>query len=141
MPRLLSTVSGAQSSDWEQIGYKFVLYEDLSLRPKKVVKELWRFLNLKPSRRTLSLLARNAKTPSTLLYRLPYSTQRNSPCHTFSWRKQLNYTMLMRVQEACKDVIRRLGMRLFASEEEYRDLSISAMLKEGPSPACGEAGA
>ncbi|XP_047485974.1 carbohydrate sulfotransferase 1-like [Penaeus chinensis] len=115
--------------------YKFVLYEDLSLRPDKVVRELWRFLNLKPNRRTLALLARNTKTPSTQ----PYSTLRNSPCHTFSWRKKLNYTMLTKVQEKCKDVIWGLGMRLFASEEEYRNLSVSVMLKEGPSPACMEA--
>lgn len=93
--------------------FTFVQYEDLSLDIVNKSKNLLDFFGL-----PLSEAIRKTIMTGTKDYL-------NTSRHTFSWRKQLIYSNMVKIQEKCGRVLDLLGYRWFSSPEQYRNMSLS----------------
>ncbi|XP_071520434.1 uncharacterized protein [Panulirus ornatus] len=107
--------------------YKFIRYEDLSLNPLETIQDLWKFLELELTPRVVQIIQQRTNSYS----RNRYSTRRISHLQTFQWRKEMKYSLMQKVQRACPAVLELLGLRVFTSKKEYKNLSLPILLASG----------
>lgn len=112
-----------------------VRYEDVSINPENETKTLFKNLGLPYSNSVVMFLKTHTKAHRQDVLD-PYSTKRNSSTVPFEWRKKLEFRDIQSIQEACKDVLLRLGYKTISRAEELQgDLPI------GPIPeAVGTSG-
>ena len=53
----------------------------------------------------------------------PYSTARNSTATAFAWREKLGFENILKIQNACKEPMNKLGYVLYDKEEDVRGSS------------------
>lgn len=111
--------------------FRFLRYEDFSLDVIGQAKVLWKFLGMDLSQHQLQLIQnRSSLAPPANLTarRSKYNIQKESVSHTFEWRSLMDYSSMKAVQDVCVDALDALGLRVFADEEEYRDMGVSVLV-------------
>nr|XP_045582065.1 carbohydrate sulfotransferase 3-like [Procambarus clarkii] len=109
--------------------YLMVRYEDMGLKPEQKAQEIIKFLGLSYNK-YIHVFVREHTTPSRRTKKKgdAYSTFRDSKATTFAWRGALNYTVVEAIQEVCKEPLQKLQLRIFQTEEEYQNTTISVLL-------------
>lgn len=50
-----------------------------------------------------------------------YATEKDSKKKAFKWRRIMDFRQVREIQDNCSDVIQQMGLKMFASEQEYKD--------------------
>ncbi|XP_076042632.1 carbohydrate sulfotransferase 5-like isoform X2 [Oratosquilla oratoria] len=113
--------------------YRMLRYEDLSMEPESVTRDLFKFLNLSYH----SEVDKFVKTHTSVKKKSwmkgarrgnAYTTYRDSKTTATAWRGALNYSSVAEIQRVCAEPLKLLGYRIFQTEEEYQDESLSVIL-------------
>lgn len=112
---------------WTFDRYKFLRYEDLSLAPEKTLSDLWKFLDFDMTGRMTKIIKQKTNVDNS---GNTFSTYRKTKQHTFHWREELDFNTMHEVQKACLPVLKVLGLRVFRSEEEYKNMDLPVLLPE-----------
>lgn len=125
-----------------------VRYEDLGTRPEEMVHLILDFVGLSVTESVKKFISEHTKLDEqkSIQYGLgvktrnksnkrrkpigAYSTFRNSRSTTFAWRSHSNFSTVAKIQDACSHSLRLLNLKVFETEEEFRDESISILLPE-----------
>ncbi|XP_047497871.1 carbohydrate sulfotransferase 4-like isoform X1 [Penaeus chinensis] len=110
--------------------YLLVRYEDLGLQPEETARRIFKFLHLTYHKNVASFVRdhtsinrKTKKKPGT------YSTYRDSKSTTFAWRGALNYTTLEEIQNACREPLSYLKLRIFDTEEDFMNATIPVLVE------------
>ncbi|KAK7067132.1 hypothetical protein SK128_006568 [Halocaridina rubra] len=109
--------------------YRLVRYEWLVLDVENASRDLHSWLGL-----PFTIYAANFIATHSMGFRvdptitMPFSTFRNSSSNAFQWRKDLEYEIMMNIQNDCKEVLKDLGYRIYGSINDYRNLELTPML-------------
>ncbi|XP_047737864.1 carbohydrate sulfotransferase 5-like [Hyalella azteca] len=106
--------------------YKLVRYEDLAALPVSFTKEMLNFLQERPTIKVLTALNKLTNSFSVVLNTAKYSVTKYSKSKPNEWRKYLNFSEVMNIQNVCGDVIAQLKYRLFSDENEYVDYTMNS---------------
>lgn len=109
--------------------YMMVRYEELGLKPEEKAQEIYRFLGLSYNKH-VSHFVREHTNPNRLSMKSKdaYGTFRDSKATIFAWRGDIEYNTVREIQSACLEPLQRLKLRVFNTEEEYRNTSIPVLL-------------
>lgn len=105
--------------------FKFVQYERITQDPDESLKDIMSFLQLPISEEQLKILH-----PSNLESDIHGSILRDPKTHRERWRITSDYESVLPSQRACLRPLRRLRLRVFHSESEFRNLSLPLLLSE-----------
>ncbi|XP_068229175.1 carbohydrate sulfotransferase 1-like [Palaemon carinicauda] len=108
--------------------FQYLQYEDIATDPLTGLGDLMAFVGLPVSDKQLELL-----NPSDLDPYSPYGISKISELEVNKWRKLNNYSSVFKYQEACTIPICMMGLRIFRSGEEFRNLSLP-VLPDPPQP-------
>jgi len=110
---------------------KLVRYEDLSMDPEDISRDMLDFLDLPftegiaeyiethTSKEKLRLV-KNKRTKKIQQKKNPYGTARNSSATAFAWRDKLSFEKTRRIQKVCQDPMAKLGYKLMETEEDMK---------------------
>ena len=120
-----------------------VRYEDLSLEPELVSRNIFKFLNFPWTAALAEFIAshtskeklkklRNKKTKKLERKYDPYGTERNSTATAFAWREKLPFNKISHIQSICRDPMDMLGFKIIKRKEELNmwDLPIEKTATE-----------
>ena len=103
----------------------FCRYEDLSLDPFRVVKNVYDFVGLELTSEINDWLERNTHlSESTTRRQNPFSTKRNSTSAMQAWRKHLSFVQVQNIQNMCKETMEHFGYQTISSEMELNDTNV-----------------
>ncbi|XP_068229179.1 carbohydrate sulfotransferase 5-like [Palaemon carinicauda] len=104
--------------------FKLVQYERFSIDAEQGLKDLMLFLGF-PS---LSQMQMDLLHPKTLGREDLFGMQKNSSMMIDRWRTNTDFTSVSGSQLACAKPLFMLGLRIFKSEEEFRNLSLPLLV-------------
>ncbi|XP_018011557.1 carbohydrate sulfotransferase 3 [Hyalella azteca] len=104
----------------------FLRYEDLSTKPRKIVEQLWQDLNLTITEDFIEYLQQSTTGKKPKMQ--ANDVTRDSANHAFAWRSNIEWELVKEVQESCKNAITNLGWRIFTSESQLRNKTVSPQL-------------
>ncbi|KAK7087058.1 hypothetical protein SK128_007231 [Halocaridina rubra] len=106
--------------------FKFLQYENITTDPEGSLRDMMAFLDLPVSESQMRLLRPTSVSPDSL-----YSTRKDAKTQSERWRTISDYQNMLYYQRSCEGPIKTLGLRMFSSEEEFRNLSESLVLPLG----------
>jgi Sulfotransferase domain len=97
--------------------HRVIRYEDLSLEPYKVVRNIFQFYGLPFDQRVTDFLDThtNASTGNK------FSTSRDSKSGAFKWTKDLSYNEVNDIQKSCKIAMELWGYKEANNDSELQD--------------------
>ena len=93
-------------------------YERISKDPKAAIREIMAFIQMPVSTSQLRLLKPASTNPDSL-----YSTRKNPKTQSERWRKLASFSVVSHFQNECSKPLAMLGLPVFQSEEELRNLT------------------
>ncbi|XP_066990517.1 carbohydrate sulfotransferase 4-like [Macrobrachium rosenbergii] len=105
--------------------FKFMQYEKISQNPEGSLRNIMSFLNMSTSESQLRLLSPASTDPDSL-----YSTRKDPRAQSGRWRTSAFYPTISIIQKSCANPIAMMGLQMFGSEEELRNLSIPLLINE-----------
>ncbi|KAF2347276.1 Sulfotransferase domain [Trinorchestia longiramus] len=103
-------------------------YEDLALSPIVKMKEILKFIGEPLTARLLAGFREHTSAFSDRTAHELFSTRKLTRTLPFLWRLRANFSLVTEIQNACEDVVLKLGFRIFRTEEEYKNVSVSVTL-------------
>ncbi|XP_076801917.1 carbohydrate sulfotransferase 1-like [Clavelina lepadiformis] len=105
--------------------YMRIRHEDFALDPIGVSAKIYDFvgINFPDSMKSWLRKATSSENKDDLSLKNPQGTNRDSMAVLSRWRESLSFEKVKAVQEICKEVMPKLGYRLFNSENELRNIS------------------
>jgi len=107
--------------------YRLVRYEDIATSPKETLRPLLRFAGLDPTASSVDHFL-DSHTQHQKKKTNAYSTYKESSDVAFSWRKSSEFSVVEKIQSACREPFKMMNLRVFDSEDDYRNASLSVML-------------
>lgn len=99
--------------------FRAIRYEDLSLNPYKIAKDLFDFFGLYFHPQVTNFLDSHTK----LNVGGVSSTYRDSKNAPFHWRHELNYSEVLYIEENCEEAMKMWGYSRVRNESQLRDFN------------------
>ncbi|CAH1776685.1 unnamed protein product [Owenia fusiformis] len=98
-------------------------YEDLAEHPQKIIKNIYRHLQMDYTKNIDSFIAHS--TTNKYTKERQFGTQRrDSNATAYAWKKTIEYDLVKSVDTACHSLYKELGYLPIQSEKDLRDLSL-----------------
>ena len=102
--------------------YYIIRYEDIAINPVQGAVAMYNFLGITMDETVLSWARGVAKGNSTSTDGLYSTTRRNARHSAQIWRQQLDFSLVMQVQEACQDSMLHAGYPMVHTKQQLHDL-------------------
>ena len=99
---------------------KFVRYEDLSILPSNVTKDILQFLNLPMTAKVSEFIDTHTKVKENKKKVKAYGTIRDSEATAFAWRDKLGFDDIKNIQETCSKAMEKLGYVIYNNKEDIK---------------------
>ncbi|KAG7168735.1 carbohydrate sulfotransferase 1-like [Homarus americanus] len=100
--------------------YTMVRYEDLTLNPERVIRQLYTFLGLPYTALVDYMVTTMTIGINTEYENLhPFSTRKNTTNKMWAWRERLTYPQMLHIQTLCSDVLEAYGYPIFTSQQDF----------------------
>uniref|UniRef100_H2YHF1 Sulfotransferase n=1 Tax=Ciona savignyi TaxID=51511 RepID=H2YHF1_CIOSA len=109
-------------TEWLKQRYMRVRYEDLSLRPSEVTKQIYKFAEMEYLPSIDDWIAANTRASATK--RNPYSTRRDSAHTMEAWRTNLNISQVRTIQTDCSRAMNNFGYLKVEGDEQLKNLKV-----------------
>lgn len=106
------------------IRYFLLQYEDLALAPVATMKKVLKFIDVPFTAFFKQTLSSHTFVLETMSNNAMFGARKLSRNRALRWRPFLTFAEVQEIQNNCSDVINQMGMRLFDTEENYRNLSV-----------------
>ncbi|XP_018012503.1 carbohydrate sulfotransferase 3 [Hyalella azteca] len=95
-------------------------YEDLAMAPLEIMKKIFKFLDEPFTPRVATFMRKHthALKEEADIHEL-LSTKKMSKKLSFQWRLRNNFSEVEKIQDACRDVIQSMHLKMFTSAHEY----------------------
>ena len=110
--------------------FGIVRYEDIAFNPLYMSQQIYRFLDLTYPDEVRDWVIDSTKSNAKekgLDY--TYSTKRNSRVTAEKWRTKIPYSLALKMQDECTDVLTYLGYQLVSSNSQLNDLQRSLVVE------------
>ncbi|XP_071957810.1 carbohydrate sulfotransferase 1-like [Antedon mediterranea] len=105
--------------------YMELKYEDLSLNPLKISKQIYDFIGFNLPNEIVTWIGKN--TNVTNFSNGSMVVAKDSKTVPFAWRQTMNLQDVLDVQAVCEPVMKQLGYRLVKTENDLRDTELNLM--------------
>lgn len=110
--------------DWLAGHYLLVRYEDVARSPMSKTQEMFHFAGYDLHDDVIRWVKESTSTAG----KNTYGTKRNSSLVLDSWRKDMHWSFVKQIQDACEGPMESLGYVLLRNEEELRNTSIKTTI-------------
>lgn len=111
----------SRNSNWltESKNFKMIRYEDFSLNPLSLTKEIYKDFGLELPENVLKYIEKATKDGESEHSKMKFLTSRNSSDVVFGWRGKLDVSDLDKIESNCEEVMAKFGYKLARDDDLY----------------------